>query len=361
MILSVLWRSQLSKLTRKRILKGLGFFVGASLAIVVILVLIPTRTPTVEGANAIASLEPVELGGVDQWLLIRGRDRSNPVLLYLHGGPGGAYMPVARNFSSRLEEHFVVVHWDQRGAGKSCTSEVPDESLNLEQYLADTLELVKLLRSRFGVEKIYLLGHSWGTVLGVLTVERHPELFHAYVGLGQVVDMRRGEDISYRFVVEHARADGNDQALEELTAVHFPYSKEELIIQRTWLDHYRGISHEGSGMSGLVRAVLLAPEYSLLEKISYNGCFMNTLDQAWDDFQDIDFIHSVPRLEVPVYFFSGRYDYTVPFELVVEWADVLEAPHVEIVWFEESAHNACLEEPDRFQDELIDRVLAENR
>jgi pimeloyl-ACP methyl ester carboxylesterase len=327
-----------------------------------IVALIPASTPAIEGPNAIAALEEIELGGVPQWLLVRGRDRSKPVLLYLHGGPGSAFMPFARQFSSRLEEHFVVVHWDQRGAGKSCTDAVPDESLNLEQFLADTLELVHQLRGRFGVEKIFLLGHSWGSVLGVLTVQRHPELFHAYVGLGQMVNLDRNEEISYRFVVERARAEGNQEALDELEAIRLPYeSVGDLFTQRQWLSHYRGDFYAGGSMARMARDTLLAREYTLVEKMRFLPCAVNTLEQAWDDLQELDFLRDVDRLDVPVYFFAGRHDYNTPSELVVEWAEQLQAPRLEIVWFENSAHMACIEEPERFQDELIDRVLADSR
>lgn len=343
---------------RPTISMAVGIYVATALAIAAVLPLIPARTPAIEGANAIASLEAVQLGGVKQWLLIRSRDRSNPVLLCLHGGPGFAWMPLARKFSSRLEEHFVVVHWDQRGAGKSSTSQVSDDSLHLEQYLADTVELVELLRRRFGVPKIYLLGHSWGTVLGTLTVQRYPKLFHAYVGLGQVVNMSRGEEISYRFVLEHAQADGNQRALGQLEGLRRPYqTAKEVMTQRKWLGHYRGDFKTGNGFFKILRALLFCPEYRIRDKVNFIRAMMNSLDHAWTGFQHLDFIQTVPRLEVPVYFFTGRHDYCVPFELVEEWTNVLEAPHVANVWFENSAHNACLEEPDRFQRELIDRVL----
>jgi len=308
--------------------------------------------------NGIESLEAVELGGVEQTIYLRGRDRNNPVMLFLHGGPGVPELPLARDFGLRLEEHFVVVHWDQRGAGNSCTSDVPDESLNLEQYLADTVELVNLLRNRFDVEKIYLVGHSWGSILGVLVTERHPELFYAYVGMGQVVNMNRGENISYRFVLDRAKAEENEEALAELETIHPPYATtQELLTQRAWLSHYHGDVYKGGGTSTLVRGVLLSPEYSIGKKLSFYGCAINSVDQAWGDIQDLDFIRDILRLDLPVYFFAGRHDYNTPFELVEEFSRTLEAPHNEIVWFEESAHSPNLEESDLYQEILIQKVL----
>jgi pimeloyl-ACP methyl ester carboxylesterase len=342
----------------RKILKALLIALAVLIGLVCVLALIPARTPLIEGEEAISSLENVELGGVEQWLLIRGRDQGNPVLLYVHGGPGSAIMSLARRFSSRLEEHFVVVHWDQRGAGKSCSSEVPDDGWSLEQFLSDAHELTQWLRRRFGVEKIYLVGHSWASVLGIWTVQRHPELFYAYVGVGQVVDEKRNEEISYRFVLDRARAEGNEKALEELGEIAPPYrNKEELLRQRKWLSHYRGDVYSGGGMWSFAPTLALSSEYTLREKLFYLRCMYNSLERATPEDERTDFLESARRLEVPVYFFTGRHDYNTPFELVEEYVSVLQAPHKEIIWFENSAHNAPLEEPDRFQDELIDRVL----
>jgi pimeloyl-ACP methyl ester carboxylesterase len=314
----------------------------------------------IDTPNGIESLENVEIGGVEQTIYLRGHDQNKPVMLFVHGGPGAPEMHAARDFGLQLEEHFIVVHWDQRGAGNSCTSAVPDESLHLEQYLLDTVELVNLLRKRFDVEKIYLVGHSWGSVLGVLAAQRHPELFHAYVGIGQVVNMQRGEDISYRFAWDRAKAEGNEEALAELATVHPPYATtKELMTQRTWLSHYHGDSYKGGGMAKFARGVLLSPEYSIGKKLSFYGCAMNSLDQAWDDLQDLDFIRDVPELDLPVYFFTGRHDYNTPFELVEEFSRTLDAPHNEIVWFENSAHMPNLEEPELYQNLLINKVLPE--
>lgn len=317
-------------------------------------------TTRIETPNGVESLESVTLGGVEQTIYLRGHDREKPVMLFIHGGPGAPEMPSARTFGLRLEEHFVVVHWDQRGAGNSCTSDIPDDSLHLEQYLADTLELVNLLRSRFDAEKIYLVGHSWGSILGILTAQRHPELFYAYIGIGQSVNIHRGEDISYRFVVDQAKAEGNEKALEELASVHPPYvNTQALMLQRAWLSHYHGDFFANGALAKFVWAILVSPEYTISKKLSFYGCAMNSLDQAWDDLLNVNFIRDIPRLDVPVYFFTGRHDYTTPFELVEEFHDSLEAPHNEIVWFEDSAHMPNLEEPEHYQDMLIQKVLPE--
>ncbi len=345
----------------KRVAVAILATVAAVVAIALVAVEIGERrllaSTQIAAEKGIESLEQLEIGGVPQTIYMRGHDRTNPVLLFLHGGPGGASMPLARDFGDRLEKHFVVVHWDQRGAGNSCSPDVPDESLRLEQFLADTLQLVNVLRARFGTEKIFLVGHSWGSVLGVLTIQRHPELFHAYVGMGQIVDMARNEEISYRFVEERAHRENNEEAIAALSTIHPPYENtDELMLQRAWLGHYRGDHLAGGLFERFARAIVVSPEYSLRKKISFYSCMMNSLDHAWNELDEIDFIETARRLEVPVFFFAGRHDYNTPFELVEEYFELLEAPSKELVWFENSAHSPNLEEPERYQSVLIERV-----
>lgn len=346
-----------------RLAIGLVLFVGlASIGAVVLIEMGERRLSNatrIGSADGIDALETVRLGGVDQTILLRGEDRDAPVLLVLHGGPGMAGIPVARRFDDRLTERFVVVHWDQRGAGLSCTPEVPDGSLELERYLADTVELVEHLRRRFGVEKVSLLGHSWGSILGTLVARSHPELVDTYVGMGQIVDMRRGESISLRYALDRARADGNARAVAELEALGDPPypDVESMLRQRDWLVHYGGVFHRIDGMRSLVRAILSSPEYGLGDKLAFYGCVMRSVDAVWREIETLDFLRDVPRLDVPVVFLVGRHDYNTPFELVEEYHDRLEAPRKRLVWFADSGHWPHLEEPEAFQEAVIREVL----
>jgi pimeloyl-ACP methyl ester carboxylesterase len=312
--------------------------------------------------NGIESLETVELGSVTQWIYVRGKNRDNPVLLFLHGGPGSPELPLAREFGLQLEEHFVVVHWDQRASGKSAGEEVPPGSLTIERYVADTLELIDFLRTRFEEERIYLLGHSWGSVLGTLVARDRPELLHAYVGMGQVVSMRSNEQISYEFVMRRALETGNENAIGELSPLTPPYEADvsELFVQRKWLEHFGGVVHEGSMLPFVLRGVL-SPEYSLLEVLTVVPSLLrgDLTKKMYAEMLGVNFLEQARRLEVPVYFLTGRYDHDTPFELVEQYYEVLEAPRKEIIWFERSAHIPNLEEPERFQEVLISRILRE--
>jgi len=319
------------------------------------------KTPPIQTPQGIASLEAVKLGGVKQWILIRGQDASNPVLLFLHGGPGSPEMPFEHYFGPRLEEHFVVVHWDQRGAGKSLHPGIPKDSMTIGQFVSDARELVELLRKRFGAEKIYLMGHSWGTIIGTSLVQRHPELFYAYIGIGQCVDLPRNESVSYQFVLAEAKQRDHQKALRQLEKIGPPpYDNlRKLGTQRKWLTRFGGgVTHEGK-FGPLVKIALQAPEYTPADfaKYLYGNYFGPKNTEA--EVMKVNFLEQAPRLLVPVYFFAGRYDYNTPWELVQEYYTKLDAPQGKhLVWFENSAHSPNLEEPEKFADEMV-KVLEE--
>lgn len=344
-----------------RILKRIGMALAALLLAVAgglaIWALLPASTPPIEGARSIAALERVMLGGAEQTLLVRGRDRSKPVLLYLHGGPGFAHLPLARFYSAQLEEQLVVVHWDQRGAGASCEG-VERSSMTLERIVADTIELSEQLARRFGGGgRILLLGHSWGSVVGALAVQRRPDLYHAYIGVGQLVNGNRNEELSYAWVVAEAERRGDEDALAELRAISPPYEGTDLAVQRRWLNRYDGSVYALDRARPALWSLLFGREYTLGTRLAYPGCFTGSLDALWGEVEDIDFPTQMPRLEVPAFFFTGRHDWNTPYPLVEEWAATLTAPHVEIVWFEEAGHVVPVESPGEFQRAVLEKVL----
>ncbi len=302
--------------------------------------------------GSIASLEKIELGGLEQWINIRGKDRSNPVVLFLHGGPGMPMMYLAFKFQRPMEEHFVCIQWDQRGAGKSYSKNVPVESLTVEQILADAAELTQHIRDRFDKEKIYLVGHSWGTYIGMLLIQRFPKLFEAYVSIGQVVDDKRGREISDRYIREQALKMGNQEALDEMAEDPDGYREK-------WLFAFGGELYGETSYTPFIKAGLQSPEYGLFDiyKVA-RGSIFSSQNMVYNAINGTIFqnIHSV---EVPVYFFTGRHDYTTPFELVELFYEQLKAPRKMLVWFDNSAHFPFYEEPQRFAQKMVDLVLAE--
>ena len=179
------------------------------------------HTPAIRGADgqplpgSIATLEKVKLGGVDQWIILRGQDVNKPVLLFLSGGPGASEAARVTRFNGELEKHFVVVIWEQRGCGKSYPSLNPKSDLTVEQYVSDVIELTDMLRNRFDEQKIYLVGHSWGSIIGVHAAQARPDLFHAYIGTAQMVDVRETDQMIYDMVLEHSRQTGDDKISQQ--------------------------------------------------------------------------------------------------------------------------------------------------
>ena len=327
--------------------------------------LFSSKTPKIKDSSgnipphSIASLEMVKIGGIDQCVLIRGHDINNPLLLFLHGGPGSPEMPFACSTQKKLEQYFTVVHWDQRKAGKSYSKKIPNEALNIEQYISDAHELIQILKERFKKEKIYLIGHSWGSILGTLVVQRYPELFHAYVGMGQVVNMKEGEKITYQYTLDAAKKAGNKKVISKLEKIKPPYGSniKDLRFQRKWLTRYGGAIYGKKNQWSVLKLYFTSPEYSLRDIIKTIKGILNTLNYMWEQILDIDFFVQVPELKMPVYFFEGRHDYQVPFELVEKFIENLKAPKKKIIWFEKSGHLPNVQETEKFEQALISEVL----
>jgi pimeloyl-ACP methyl ester carboxylesterase len=304
--------------------------------------------------DSVATLETVHIGGIRQWILIRGRSRSNPIVLFLHGGPGMPSMYLAHRFQRPLERDFVVVHWDRRGAGKTYSEGTPPESMSVTQEISDTVELVNLLRVRFGQSKVYLVGHSYGSYLGMIVAQRNPELIHAYVGIGQLAyEGRRNSDIQDRWIRDQAQRRGNKELVRELDA-HGPIDREK------WLFRYGGELHNRRSFASLLWIGLQAPEYTLRDAFDVRKGVSFTHRHLRFDAINGDLADAIRRVELPVYFFTGRFDYTDPFENTETYAEKLEAPRKQIVWFDESAHFPFLEEPEKFAHEMR-RVWAETQ
>jgi pimeloyl-ACP methyl ester carboxylesterase len=315
----------------------------------------PAYTPQIRDPQgqvvpgSIASLERVTLGGVPQAILIRGWNRNNPILLMLHGGPGMPQMYLAYRFQRELEKNFVVVQWDRRGTGKSYSGQVPPQSLNVEQLVEDTHQLIGLLRDRFHQPKVFIAGHSWGTYLGMLVVQRYPDLFYAYVGMGQMTDSERARKLRHDFLLQHARDTGNQQALHDLEGGSGSDEK--------WLFQFGGELRHATSWWTLLALGLRAPEYTAADAFRIPAG-LRLYSQHMDYSGHGQLVQEVSVVQVPVYFFLGRHDYNEPSELAAAYLQTLRAPSKKLVWFEESAHFPFLEEPAKFAAEM-NQVLAD--
>ncbi len=315
--------------------------------------------------GSIATLEKVNLNGSEQWISVRGVDTTNPVLLFLAGGPGGSQLTTARFALGGLEDHFVVVNWEQPGAGKSFDA-IDRSTLTPERYIEDAHALVSILQKRFGQEKVYVLGESWGSALGIMLVQRYPEMFHAFIGTGQMVAFLENDLMCYDFALQLAKDKGNLKKVATLTKQGPPpyYGKGVawketafLLDTFSYMNANPAISDNGTNTF----RDLGAPEYGLYDKVNWFRGVIDTLGVVYPQLWEVDFRKQANHLDVPVYFLIGRHDINAPTVLTEQYFDVLEAPYKEIVWFEHSGHNPWVSESARFVEVMEDTVLVQNQ
>ena len=311
--------------------------------------------------GSIAEIRSLPLGGVDQWVMIRGENVENPPLVFLHGGPGFSETSFLRYFNAELEKSFTVVYWDQRGAGKSRNRHIPRSSLNVEQFITDLDELVDEVRRRLNVAKVVIFGHSWGTALGVLYTARFPEKVAAYVGSGQIGDWHASEVLSYQYALTTAERRHHRRALKALRRIGPPpHSGDSLFTQRTWLQILDG-QLRPRPLWKLLRVALGTPESSLLDVPPAFRAFHDVIDVMWPEVSKLNLLELAPALSVPVFFLLGRRDHFVPAEASMAYVNALAAPAKQVVWFEESGHEPFMDEPARFNramNEVVRPVVA---
>ncbi|KCZ91905.1 alpha/beta fold family hydrolase [Hyphomonas hirschiana VP5] len=300
--------------------------------------------------NGIEESFAAPIGGVDQWLSIRGKDRDNPVILIVHGGPGSAELAIGWTFQRGWEDYFTVVQWDQRGAGKTYSLTDPDAvipTLSVDRMKADVIEVAELVRQRLGKEKVILLGHSWGTIIGLQAAVERPDLFAAYAAHGQVINMQRNEEEGFRLTLEAAKADGNTEAVEALEALE-PYpddlTVERIGDQRTWSIHYGGLAAYRQDAAPWFRAMRLSADYDDAVLNGYDAGSLASITALMPELRAVD-MDAITTSPVPVFLLHGRQDLTTPPTASAAWFDRLSAPAKAEYWFDHSAHLAFMEEP----------------
>ncbi|MFX0094427.1 MAG: alpha/beta fold hydrolase [Candidatus Hodarchaeota archaeon] len=323
------------------------------------------RTP-----NGISSLEEITLGDLKQWIFIRGTDQNNPVLLFLHGGPGAPLlgMSSSRKHDAEMIKHFTVVHWDQRGAGKSFNSNIPVDSMTLDRFVEDCNELIDHLRNKFHTQKVFLVAHSGGTIIGIKTAHKYPEKIHAYVGVAQIINDHEQQKLSYDFIVEEAEKSGDVGRQNAIKAVGPPpyESLKKLLKKEKYIVQYGGFLHNTSikQMMKFMFDFVTSPEYSLLEGIRTfrNRGFEFTMNAMWEELQNVNLTKEIQSIKVPIYFFEGKYDMTTPKVLVEKFYNNLNAEKgKKLIIFENSAHIPMMEEKERYQELLINVVLKKSQ
>jgi pimeloyl-ACP methyl ester carboxylesterase len=309
----------------------------------------PFRGPDGEiTSGSIAEIAYRRLGGLDQWVMIRGESVANPPLILLHGGPGWSETGFFRYFNAPLEQSFTAVYWDQRGAGKSFDRAIPRSSMKVEQFISDLDELVDAVCERLGKRKVAIFGHSWGSALGVLYAAHFPEKVAGYVGSGQIGDWAAAESASYEFALAEAQRRGNRRAIRKLRGIGPPpYPAKAVFTERTWLSRFEG-QMRPRALWKVGRAVLGAHESSIFELPRTWRGFRFSMDAMWAEVSRLNLIELAPALQMPVFFFLGRNDHWVSPATSSCYFDALAAPSKKLVWFEHSGHEPFVDEPAKF-------------
>jgi pimeloyl-ACP methyl ester carboxylesterase len=315
--------------------------------------------------HGIDEAKAVEIGGIRQWITVRGRERDNPILLVIHGGPAAPELPNRYLFEPAWDDYFTVVEWDQRGSGKTFELNDPAAvapSMHKERMIEDAEEMVAYLRKTYGRDKIFVLGHSWGSLVGLSVAQRHPDWLYAYIGVGQIIAMKKAEKLGYDWTLAQARKAGNAKAVQELTAIA-PYPEadgsvplDKLGTERKWSIAFGGLIHGRSSYDTLENTEKISPDYSEADFKAIDQGSAFSLPKLLPELMSQDF-SGLTHLDCPVLMFLGRTDYTTPVPLAEQWFDKVQAPKKKLVWFEQSSHMVFEEEPGRFLVHLVEDAL----
>jgi proline iminopeptidase len=304
--------------------------------------------------------ETVWIGGIDQVITIRSQDLRNPVLIYFHGGPGFVETPLDWWWDRGWDEYFTVIHWDQRNAGKTFTASGANDPATLtpERFQRDAEEVVQWALQRFGKRKLFVLGHSWGSMLGLKLAAVHPEWLHAYIGMGQATNSSESERRGWAWSLAKAKADGNETAVRELQSIA-PYATgggplpvDAIMTQRKWLNHYGGAAWRRDGGGFEAAAIKLSPDYSDDDvRNAFKG--QPPVTQALLPIILSTDLSTIRDLKTPLILLLGRHDINVSSEVAAEWFATVRAPSKRLVWFERSGHHVTSEEPGKLLNALI--------
>jgi pimeloyl-ACP methyl ester carboxylesterase len=361
------------KVTRIMLIMSAVLVVGALVLLGVLLAWSPGRPqPFLDKngkplAGSISEKIHVNINGVEQGMFIKSKDATNPVLLFIHGGPGMPEYWLTQRYPTGLEEYFTVVWWEQRGAGLSYSADIHPETMTAEQFVDDAIEVTNYLRKRFDKEKIYMMAHSWGSYIGIQAAAREPDLYYAYIGVGQISYQIQSEQLAYAYALEYYKENDNQNMLRKLEAapptrtVPLPAAYDAL---RDAYMHGAGIGTTRD-MKSVVTGIFLPSwqfrEYTLGEKVNlWRGKFFSRSSSfsLWDKMQITDLTQQVTELQIPTYFLHGVYDYTCAYPLAKDYFEKLKAPVKGFYMFENSAHSPMFEEPEKMLKILLEDVLA---
>lgn len=328
------------------LLKGIGILL---LLLIVFRLFGPTWTPSIKGANSISELKKVTINGTELAVMIRGEDKSNPVLLFVHGGPCCSEIPYVRKYQERLEKNFTVVHYDQRGSGKSYRFGTDASEVTVVTHTEDLIALTEYIKETLETEQVILLGHSFGTYIATMAAAQRPELYHAYVGIGQMSDTVASELSSLEKCILAAEDAENETDAAYLKGLEEAITKGEAIVPRAYVRKYGFAARKINENADYLKGFLFGPEYNLMDMIRFYTASLKYQDTLVTEGLAHPITEAVTELNLPVYFVMGVYDGMTAPETAEAYLQSLTGEGVkEFVLFEESAHYPQFEEEEKF-------------
>ncbi|MUG47938.1 alpha/beta hydrolase [Paenibacillus woosongensis] len=331
---------------------------GATIILLVGLALFfPTWTPKIEGKNSISILEQVEINGTGHELLIRGQDKSNPVVIFVHGGPAVSEIPYATKYQDLLEKDFTVVRYDQRASGKSYHFGEDYSNLSTDLLVEDLLILTDYISARLNQEKVILVGHSSGTYIGIQAAQQAPDKYEAYIGIGQVSNIVDSEWDSMNYVIDQAKQSGNTTDVQYLQGLTEQVRNGTALVPRQYVHKYGGAARLIDAEADMEQGLWFGPEYNLLDRIRYNrgAAYSQGILIRQALAEPLPTI--VTKLEIPVYFIMGQYDYMTSAKSAKAYFDQIEASSKEFITYEQSAHYPQFEEKETFSKWMVDSFV----
>jgi proline iminopeptidase len=305
----------------------------------------------------------MDLGGAKQYVEITGESDKNPVLLFIHGGPGWPQTPQLRYFNADLTKSFIVATWDQRGCGISYLNDSTVQNLTLDQIVNDAYELTQMLKEKFKQKKIFLAGFSWGSAVGLKLALKHPEDYVAYIGISQEVNMKQGMEVTQKWLSERAKEKNDTATLRILKGLRQGDSSicksplDCFVKQYELVTKYSGAVFNPRSDTTVAKAMT---EYADYKNYNWDKGFFHSARLLEKDIFSVDFSNTT-KIDIPVYFIAGRHDWNIPAVLVEELVNKIQAPYKEIIWFENSGHGPLEEEPEKFNTIMVEKLIKKNK
>ncbi|WP_339277948.1 alpha/beta hydrolase [Paenibacillus sp. FSL W8-0426] len=344
---------------RSKTKKAAWLVVLALILISVVALVFPTWTPGIEGERSISTLEQIEINGSKHRIMIRGHDRDNPVIIFVHGGPGSSEIAYAASFQNLWEQHFTVVNYDQRASGASYHFFENYDDLSSKVLVEDLLAITDHVSERLGQDKVILIGHSYGTYVAAQAAQQAPEKYTAYIGIGQLGNATESEIDALEYVINEARRVGDEGNVQRLEQMSEEIRKGTALTPRSYVTKYGGASSSGEMPDGNVFDMIMGSEYNLLDIIRYYVGILSHQQVLLDEVFDTPLSTAVTELDLPVYFVMGKYDYMTSSAAARTYFDQLNAKQKQFIAYENSAHFPHIEEKDRFSEWMI-TTFAEN-